>query len=312
MIMEKTRRRRIVLATDLSARCDRAFERAVLLADEWGAQVTVVHALERQPSGRAPGPRWRTVDRESLSAESQIMADLHRAGIAADIVVRRGPASELIAEIAGSTSCDLIVTGIARELGFSRTVLGATLEALARKSAAPILIASRPVRGSYEKAVVGTNFSPGSRAALQATLELFQQAKTTALHAYRPTLEGLGSADGDNETAYRHVLGECTQFVADAVPAAWRKVQCLAEAGAPEMLLKDYVLDRNADLIAVGSESRNAMATILLGSTSTSLILSSPCDLLLVPAGWTAAPDRDPGHARHGSQAAAEVAVPKP
>jgi nucleotide-binding universal stress UspA family protein len=300
MTMQQARPRHIVLATDLSARCDRAFERAVLLAGEWNAQMTVVHALERRLPGGASGPRWRTIDRESLNAESQILTDLHRAGIAADIVVRRGPASELIAEIARSTSCDLIVTGIARELGFTRSVLGATLEALTHKSTAPILIASRPVRGPYERAVVGTNFSPGSRAALQATLHLFEQTKTAALHAYRPVLEGLGSAHIDNEAAYQHLLKECTQLVADAVP--WRKVQCLAEAGSPEMLLRDYVLDRNADLIAIGSESRSPMATFLLGSTSTSLILSPPCDLLLVRAKW-AAPDGEAVDARHQSEA---------
>jgi hypothetical protein len=44
------------------------------------------------------------------------------------------------------------------------------------------------------------------------------------------------------------------------------------------------------------------MATFLLGSTSTSLILSPPCDLLLVPAKW-AAPDGEAVDARHQSEA---------
>jgi nucleotide-binding universal stress UspA family protein len=299
--MQQSQRRRILLATDLSARCDRAFERAILLADAWGADLTIVHALDGPESGRASSPRWRRIDRETLSAESQILADLYRAGIAAEIVVRRGPPAELIAEIAGKTSCDLIVTGIARELGLARAVLGATLEALAHKSTAPILIASRPVRGAYENAVVGTSFSPGARAALQATLRLFQKAKVVALHAYRAPVERFGSVPVNDETAYLHHRDECARFVVDAVPDAWEKVRCLAEAGAPETLLKEYALDRKADLIAVGSETRSPVATVLLGSTSTSLILSSPCDLLLVPARWTS-PGDGVAAVPHGSQ----------
>lgn len=307
--MNIMRRRHIILATDLSARCDRAFERAVLLAREWDAQLTVAHALEGEQFGRAASPRWHGIDRDRLDAETQISADLQRACIAADVVVQRGSASEVIAKLARNTSCDLIVTGIARELGLARAILGSTLEALARESVAPVLTVNRPARGSYDSAVVGTNFSKGSRAAVQATLRLFQPAQVTALHAYRVTGERLGGMQINDEAAYQHLLSECREFVADAVPATWQNVRCLAEIGFPETLLKQYALDRKVDLIAVGLEPRIPVATFLLGSTSRSLILSSPCDLLLVPAKWTSstgnaidAPLRSPRHAKGASQ----------
>jgi hypothetical protein len=76
------------------------------------------------------------------------------------------------------------------------------------------------------------------------------------------------------------------RFVADAVPAHWQEIRCLTERGLPETLLNQYALDREVDLIVVGTEMRNSIATFLLGGTSRSLILSSPCDLLLVPAEW--------------------------
>jgi nucleotide-binding universal stress UspA family protein len=215
------------------------------------------------------------------------MVDLQRAGIAADVVVRRGSASELIVELARKTACDLIVTGIARDLGLARAILGSTLEALARENIAPVLIVKRPARDPYDSAVVGTNFSKGSRAAIQATLQLLPQAKVTALHAYRPPLEGFGGVQITDQAAHGRLLNECTRFVADAAPAARREIRCLAELGFPETLLKQYVLDRKVDLMVVGTEVRNPMAAFLLGSTSRSLILSSPCDLLLVPANWT-------------------------
>jgi hypothetical protein len=50
--------RHITLATDLTARSDRAFERAVGLAQRWKARLLIVHAVEerRVPTDQ---PSWR-------------------------------------------------------------------------------------------------------------------------------------------------------------------------------------------------------------------------------------------------------------
>ncbi|MEE1611364.1 universal stress protein [Microvirga sp. CF3016] len=53
----------ILLATDLSARCDRATDRAVALAEEWQAMLVVLHVLENLDTGGlhdfGPVPSWR-------------------------------------------------------------------------------------------------------------------------------------------------------------------------------------------------------------------------------------------------------------
>ncbi|WP_319799703.1 universal stress protein [Microvirga rosea] len=53
----------MLLATDMSARCDRATHRAVALAEEWQAMLTVLHVLEDADSGGlydlGPVPSWR-------------------------------------------------------------------------------------------------------------------------------------------------------------------------------------------------------------------------------------------------------------
>lgn len=66
-----TTRPRILLATDLSSRTDRALDRAAQLARQWGGELLVCHALEadpigavyarsqRQPGGARATRRWR-------------------------------------------------------------------------------------------------------------------------------------------------------------------------------------------------------------------------------------------------------------
>ena len=45
-------RDRILLATDLSARSDRAMDRALMLARREGAELVVLHVLEATPGNR--------------------------------------------------------------------------------------------------------------------------------------------------------------------------------------------------------------------------------------------------------------------
>lgn len=54
--------RSILLATDLSARSDRALDRAALLAKQWHSHLTILHVFEDQRSpldSVDPLPSWR-------------------------------------------------------------------------------------------------------------------------------------------------------------------------------------------------------------------------------------------------------------
>jgi nucleotide-binding universal stress UspA family protein len=277
--------RRILLATDLSARCDRAFDRATLLAQEWGARLTIATALEEGLDdlvGRDSQPRWSRRDSEKAEAESQIRADLEGRDVDVDVIVRRARASELIVEVARETSYDLIATGIARSTGLARAILGATVEALLRARVGPVLVVKRRVRHAYRSALVGTDFSEESRIALQSVLTLFSQAKLTVLHAYRAGFEGLSATKETDDAAHRHALDECARFVAETLPVAAGGIGCVVEKGFPETLLNQYARDKKIDLMSVGTRGRNPALDVLFGSTCNALIVSSPCDLMLV------------------------------
>ncbi|MGH6618460.1 MAG: universal stress protein, partial [Alphaproteobacteria bacterium] len=181
------------------------------------------------------------------------------------------------------TPFDLIVTGIARSTGVTRAILGGTVEALLRGRTAPVLVVKRRVRDAYRSAVVGTDLSDASRAALRATAALFPQIALTVLHAYSAKL-ALGSLSGTRESANAAdwmARDDCARFVAEALPSAMGKVQCIVEAGFPETLLNQYAIDNEIGLMSVGTQGRNPLLDLFIGSTCRALVLSSPCDLLL-------------------------------
>jgi nucleotide-binding universal stress UspA family protein len=140
----------------------------------------------------------------------------------------------------------------------------------------------RRVRDGYRTVLVGTDFSDASRAALQSASALFSQAQLTVLHAYHAAA-GLGGTEDNDDAAYRRALDDCARFVVATLPPASRAIRCVADAGIPETLLNLYALDKKIDLLAVGTHGRHPMLDLLFGSTCAALILSSPCDTLLVP-----------------------------
>ena len=80
--------RSLLLATDLSCRCDRALDRAVMLASAWGARLQVLHVLEGDEPEQGP----ETLPGRSVRAlaERQLRAATREHGIEAEIVVERG------------------------------------------------------------------------------------------------------------------------------------------------------------------------------------------------------------------------------
>jgi len=275
----------LLLATDLSARCDRAFDRAVLLAREWGARLTVAVALETRPEDllRRDEPSWRQRDPELADAEAQLRDDLAAAGATAEMVVRRAKAADLVSELASTVRYDLIVTGIARSSGLLRSIMGGTVEALLRARLAPLLVVKQRPRGPYRRTLVGVDFSADSRAALQAAARLFPQSAITVLHAYRESLSTVGSTRATEDLTRQDALIRCTRFVGEALPDAGRGIACLVEPGHPEDLLNQYALDKGIDLLAVGSRGDGAAMTLMFGATCAALNLSSRRDILIAP-----------------------------
>ncbi|MGE4048921.1 MAG: universal stress protein, partial [Acetobacteraceae bacterium] len=69
---------RILLATDLSCRCDRAQDRAVWLAEQWDSRLTLLHVLEA-PASDLPSGRHAT---DTRIAERHFQPGLHGRAIA--------------------------------------------------------------------------------------------------------------------------------------------------------------------------------------------------------------------------------------
>lgn len=274
----------ILLITDLSPRCDRAMDRAVKLAHQHGVRLIALHVMDTPWLTKLAQPAWRTLQAEHMAlAQSRLRDDLSRSNIDVDVMVEVGSPLEVIDRIAQERNCSLIVSGTARDETLGRMVLGTTVERLARQSETPLLIVRARPFEPYHRALVATDFSSGSRAAMHAAVRLCPDADFTLYHAF-DQVAGIYDLDQptiDEETALHRKQAE--QFVASFAELAGKPTPgIVVEHGAPDKTMPAYVAAHNVELVVLGTHGVTGIVRTAMGSVAEKLLSALRCDVLIV------------------------------
>lgn len=286
--------KKILLATDLGARSDRALDRAVMLAAEWRAELLVLHVLEEENAGAGgPIPSWRRPPDPRSVAERRLVADLSSLGVLPVVLVESGDPGEVILLAAEAHGCDLIVTGLARDEPFGRFSPGATVDLLLRQSSVLLLIVKDRARGPYLDIVVAADFSDSARLAIETAAAIFPKRQLTVLHGYDAPLAGLVE---DRETYRREyadvAAADYAKFLQTVqLPAGREQPKALIEWGESGQLLRGLAQDRGVDLVVLGTHGRGALFEAFIGSTARQILGQVPCDALVVPFASARKPD---------------------
>jgi len=276
----------ILLATDLSCQCDRALDRAALLARTRNVKLVVVHAIA-SPTPVVDEPSWRRPPSPKQRAARRIRDDLEALPFhPVDIVIEQAEPSQLIVETATDRHCGLIVTGVARDEILGRTRLSPLVDHLVRHSQIPVLVVRSRARADYRNVVVSTDFSDASRTALVAALGMFPDATISLLHAFQVAFEShFTDKMAARDATQRGALDEASEFLEQVPEAVGRDVEILCEYGDPEAVLSDLVETTRADLVVIGTTGRGWLGELLLGSTAMQILSVLPGDVLVVPRG---------------------------
>jgi nucleotide-binding universal stress UspA family protein len=269
----------ILLATDLSARGDRALDRAALLARQFGTPLIALHVIEPH-SRKLLTPQPSDAEREA-QAQRRLARDLEGMDMDVKLVVKSGDPVRLLREAADEYGCCLIVTGVARDETLGRILLGTTVEKLVREATQPVLVVKRRAPRAYRNAVVASDFSEGARQALRVALKMLPVSGLTLFHAF-----DLPSSPKDELTAQgfqRTAEGAAAEFL-DATPELHgsEKPKIHVAAGIPERVLTTYAEQTNCELVVTGTHGATGLARTAIGSVADSLIEKAPCDVLVV------------------------------
>lgn len=276
---------RLLLATDLSVKCDRALDRAAQLAGEWHAEMIALNVLDpaATPDQALAWANGASEEQLLQVAREQLRRDMVGINASATLrIVRNTDPAAAIADTATRSNASIVVTGIASNETFGRFLLGSTVEQLARSLTQPLLVVRNRVSASYQRIVVASDFSEASRPALQTAAALFPDRELTVFHAYDKPLSGLSTDSPPSPDAIAQAQGEFAAWLhASALPAHAR-VSLVVERGPTEIALTRYVRRHAIELVALGNQGSSDIIDLLLGSTAAKLLEWLPCDILLV------------------------------
>lgn len=277
--------RRILLATDLRSHCDRALDRAVQLARQWQAELHVVHVLPPGNEESWPtAPTWRQPPTTAAMAERQIHRDLREEVPGLAVHIAEGDPAQAILQTAMRQQCDLVVLGTREAVAHGTT--GHVTGLLLRKSPASLLVVRERPHGGYAHVLVGTDFTAESRHGLIAAAGWFPTTRLALMHVLDIPYKSLWLDAGRGEELARMEMATMQAFLADTpLPDEVRsQVLPLVEHGHPETMLREYVVEKEADLVVISAFRRGLAFHLLVGGTSRRIVPAIPTDVLLVRA----------------------------
>ena len=266
----------ILLATDLSARCDRPLDRALMLAKEWNRKLILLHILDPV---RAKDP---ATNRRAI--EAQIADDLPKHKIDVEVMVKTGDIAATIIETAKAKKCDLIITGVARYNSIGDILLGGPVDQLIRDAPVPVLVVKRRPKNAYKNILIATDFSDCSLQALNAAAELFPDPKLHLVHAYHEPYSAWLSSDQVAQDVKSEEQTALTRFLAKRAisDAVFDRVNGSIEKGDLGAVLSRKITSTKSDLVVLGTLGRGALSRATLGSNAQHVLGWVSQDVLMV------------------------------
>jgi nucleotide-binding universal stress UspA family protein len=275
----------ILFITDLSARCDRAMDRAVSLAQAHGLGLVALHVIDTAWLQKLTQPAWRTPQQDHLAlAQKRLTEDLGSPVVDLSVVVQSGNPVQVIEQVASTHGCSLIVSGTARDETLGRIVLGGTVERLARSTNTPLLVVRRRPFAHYARVLLATDFSASAHQAFKTARQFCDLERIGLYHAL-DSVAGLYELDQpaleEQISMQRQAMRDFYQASIGA--AAPEALEITIEQGRAQTLLPVFCDKHAIDLVVLGTRGASGLVRAAMGSVAESLLNQLPCDVMLVP-----------------------------
>jgi nucleotide-binding universal stress UspA family protein len=275
--------KKILIATDLSARSDRALRRAAVLAEALKASLDIVHVVEDTMPEAAVGP----YEEAARTAIEKLVATVPAAEhVKPAITFVRGQGYRALLEHAARVHADLIVLGITRHT-VHELFRGTTAERIVRVGQTPVLMAKDPANEPYSRVLLATDNSPSAARALAAALALAPGAEFRLLHVVHVPFHGLLGQEvrdqirAEREKDIRDKLEADIAADAAKLGVAPPKATILVQEGDLRSAIDEQIETFKPDLFALGTHGRATFQAALIGSLAQDMLSDPPLDVLV-------------------------------
>jgi len=285
-MLKRDRTPRVLCATDLLQRSDRAVSRADAIARSLGAQLLLLHVVDAAQFAvdtHRRGGRARAI----LNARARKLA---RSGNGAQVSVRTGRPHKVIAEVAIEWDADLVVLGPYRpRLGDS--FRGTTAERVIRIADRPVLVVNRDSSDPYEHVLLAADRSRMSIGIAHVTKELglLEGARTSVVHALQhtdgaiPYLAGVsGSELGKYQQSLRELAADEIDTLLTSAGLDSARVAVFSQESAPIRAIEQVAGRTGSELVVVGTSRFPLFKRVFIGSVSNEVLRRIEHDVLVI------------------------------
>ena len=254
----------VIVASDLSERSRPAVKRAVELAIEANAKLTVLNVVnDALPTDISHQVK---VGAATILKE-QVATDIGTRKLDTEIKVVGGDPIAVINEAALELQADLLVVGSHRRRRFLDQIRETTMEHLIRASQIPVLLVTKQVDQPYQSVICGIALSGVCASIFPSIVLVAPRSELTLFHAHDVSFRKEAELEYDTWTTVYPVPSNLPEPI-------------YVEAKAQEAL-QDLLRTQAYDLLAVGGHTRADGGRFVIGSFTAGLIRKPPCDILI-------------------------------
>ena len=278
--------KKVLVPIDFSKRGDRALEQANLLAQQWDADLTVLHAINLRFLERVLiGDRRNQMVTDT---KKQLEAHIQGCDPRTESLVEIGNPSDAIMDTARLKEADLIVVGDHGEFHLKDVVLGTTARHVIENARLPILVVKTPEHKPYRRIFLATDFSDSSKKAITLAMSLFAGAAFVIYHGYlipsdrALTRYNLAGKEATHMLEEMHKEGQqkLDSFIAD-LPACEKIEPMIQPSTSPSQDILTAAQSAKADLIVMGTKGMGSFMPLMVGSVADSLLRHAQIDMLI-------------------------------
>ena len=278
---------RILCATDLLAKSEAAVRRAGMLADQMGAELTLLHV--RQPGDSRP----------LAHIKGHIEASGARSQTRPSVIVRTGDPARLIIDTLEESNSQLLILGQHARRPLRDALVGTIAEKVLMVKRRPLLVVQEEPLAAYERVLLALDASETSAGAVKASESLVVAPRTRmkVVHAHETPFTSMLDYAGVDADAIARYASDWERDAVSAVRALVRsasvddeRYEISVEQGQPVSAILRVVESYAPDLMVIGTRGRGRVGRALLGSVANRLLHELSCDALFVPEGSFEAP----------------------
>lgn len=279
---------RILVGTDFSEPASKALALAITIAETFGSELFIVHAVSPSIYVDGQEPMSAPILSAQLEAAKMRMKELvtnkpQSAGLRLKTTVAPGGPIDLINQVSKDEKITLVVLGSRGASGLEKVILGSAAETVLRKSSCPVVIAGprcHVVQHPFRSILFATDLvTTGLRAAQYASaLSEHVDGRITLLHVIQKCPDLLG-VDVD---LFENALREKMRSLLPSDVELFCRPKLRLEVGSPAQVIRKVAELEAASLIIVGLRKRSTLADHFPGATLSEVIREAKCGVLIV------------------------------